>query len=410
MSRNLNSVAMPKRISESGRGLPTRKKWRCNRDLTRLYIFMKLLEGKTVKLAGGNRLDGAQQKLRFCRILLGRRLRLSYDPGKRIRVHDGNSEACPPVAQREMAEARKQIWSLLQSSRGGLFPNSALVGFLRRSRMVEKGSSSGGYFLGEDFKDIFLQGEHDENQSPKLVRLSLVSDFDATETVLKASKDNTNFLFRVDGGMDDALAAGFNSLFDARGGKQVIATARRMRLLKERGCSLTFVRAVSPTAERNLRMVGGRDLSVLVAEMLRHYYFDGEGASSFSPVSRLVDWLSNKSQVGEGEPGDVKDVCRYQISHLLYAMFTGMRLGTPWSGRTSVSGGYIVARDDGEVLAYHTCIADEFKDFLIQRLALEQPSHGRHLSLYVEKGDDGCFYVKLPLQIRFRANREKSDD
>ena len=397
MSQEQNCVARLRRISERQRELPSRKAWRYyQRDLTRLYIFLKILESGAVKLAGGNRLDGAQQQMRFCKIFLGKK----------------ESAVSPPFAQKEVSEARRRVWSLLESPIVGQHFDSELLGFLHRIRLFKEGSSpavDGRLYTG-DIKGIVVQSRGDDSQSPKSARLLLVSDFDEPETVLKASKDNTNFLFRVDGGMDEALAAEFNSLFDAHGGKKVVATARRMRLLKEHGCSLTFVRAVSATAERNLRMVGGRDLAAMVAEMLRHYYFDGEGAASFSPVSRLVDWLSSKSLAGEDEPGDVKDVCLYQISHLLYAMFTGMRLGTPWSGRTSVCGGYIVARDDGEVLAYHTCIADEFKDFLIQRLALEQPSHGRHLSLNVVKDDDGCFYVKLPLQIRFRANREKSDD
>lgn len=224
-----------------------------------------------------------------------------------------------------------------------------------------------------------------------------------------ASKDNTNFLFRIEGPMNDALAAEFNSMFDARGPKQVVATARRMRLLKDRGCSIVFERAVEATARRNLAMVGGRETAAMVAEMLRRYYYDGEGASSFSSMSDLVHWLAVNNTCNVEDVGGVEAVYWYQISHLLYAMFTGMRLGSVWSGRSSVNGGYIIARNDGEVLAYHTCIADEFMDFLVQRLALEQPSHGRHLSMCIEKGDDSEYYIKLPLQVRFKAMKQSQE-
>lgn len=381
-------------------------------EWSEIYIFLKLLEDGKVCAADKNMQKVAERYLKILKIfreeIEGHRL--AYIPGEQVEVFEGDVRACEPVGLKEVCEARSRVWSLIESTPRGLISDSDVQGFLRRICIAKLKSPAedSGYFGGT--KDIVLQVHDYTTSFDSILGFSCKSEFSAQATLFNASKDNTNFLFRVDGGMDDALAAEFNSLFDARGGKKVVATARRMRLLKEHGCSLTFVRAVSATAERNLRMVGGRDLAAMVAEMLRHYYFDGEGAASYSPVSCLVDWLSSKSLAGEDEPGDVKDVCRYQISHLLYAMFTGMRLGTPWSGRTSVCGGYIVARDDGEVLAYHTCIADEFKDFLIQRLALEQPSHGRHLSLTVEKDDDGCFYVKLPLQIRFRANREKSDD
>lgn len=378
-------------------------------EWSEIYIFLKLLEDGKVCAADRNMQKVAERYLKILKIfreeIEGHRL--AYVPGEQVEVFDGDVRACLPIGNKEVGEARSRVWSLIESTQRGLISDSEVQCFLRRICIAKLKSPSedSGYFGGT--KDLVLQVHDYMTSFDSVLGFSCKSEFSAQATLFNASKDNTNFLFRVDGGMDDALAAEFNSLYDARGEKQVVATARRMRLLKEHGCSLKFVRAVSAAARRNLRMVGGRDLAAMVAEMLRHYYFDGEGAVSYSPVSSLVDWLSNKVTDGEDEPGDVKDVCRYQVSHLLYAMFTGMRLGTPWDGRTSVCGGYIVARGDGEVLAYHTCIADEFKDFLVQRLALEQPSHSRHLSLKIEKCDDGAFYVKLPLQIRFRANRER---
>lgn len=381
-------------------------------EWSEIYIFLKLLEDGKVCAADKNMQKVAERYLKILKIfreeIEGHRL--AYIPGKQVEVFDGEVMACSPVEMKEVGDARSRAWTLIKSTQRGVISDSDLQGFLRRICIAKLKSPAEdvGYFGGT--KDIVMQ-VHDYNTGiDSILGFSCKSEFSAQATLFNASKDNTNFLFKVDGGMDDALAEEFNSLCDVRGRKQVVATARRMRLLKERGCALEFVRVVSSTARRNLRMVGGRDLSTMVAEMLRHYYFDGEGAVSYSSVSSLVDWLSQKAVIDEDEPGEVKDVCRYQISHLLYAMFTGMRLGTPWNGRTSVCGGYIVARDDGEVLAYHTCIADEFKDFLVQRLALEQPSHSRHLSLRVEKGKDGSFYIKLPLQIRFRANRERDEN
>ena len=91
-------------------------------------------------------------------------------------------------------------------------------------------------------------------------------------------------------------------------------------------------------------------------------------------------------------------------------MVTGRRLGNVWNGRSSVTGGYIVVRNDGDVLAYHTCIVDEFMDFLVERLALEQPSHGRHLSMQISKSEEGEYFLKLPLQIRFKPMRLVSEE
>lgn len=392
---------------------PAKDSMKGNRgEWSEIYIFLKLLEDGKLFAADKNMQKIAERYLKVLKIfreeIEGHRL--AYVPRKQIEIFDGDVTACPPVEMKEVGEARSRVWSLIKSTKKGLLSNPDLQRLLRKLCIAKLKSPAEdvGYFGGT--KDIVMQVQDYNTGIDSILGFSCKSEFNAQATLFNASKDNTNFLFRVDGGMDDALAAEFNSLFDLRGGKQVVATARRMRLLKSHGCSLSFVRAVAATARRNLRMIGGRDLSAMVAEMLRHYYFDGEGAASYSSVAGLVDWLSQKAVADEDEPGEVKDVCRYQISHLLYVMFTGMRLGTPWNGRTSVCGGYIVARDDGEVLAYHTCIADEFKDFLVHRLALEQPSHSRHLSLKLEKSEDGAFYVKLPLQIRFQANRVRVDD
>ena len=35
--------------------------------------------------------------------------------------------------------------------------------------------------------------------------------------------------------------------------------------------------------------------------------------------------------------------------------------------KSEVNGGYIVVKKDGDVVAYHSCIADEFKNFLMEK-------------------------------------------
>ena len=82
-------------------------------------------------------------------------------------------------------------------------------------------------------------------------------------------------------------------------------------------------------------------------------------------------------------------------------MFTGMRLSKEWDGRSSVNGGYIVAKDDGDVLAYHSCIADEFKDFLVEKLGFEAPSSSRHNAIQVYKIEDE-YFINFNLQVRFK--------
>lgn len=85
-------------------------------------------------------------------------------------------------------------------------------------------------------------------------------------------------------------------------------------------------------------------------------------------------------------------------------MFTGLRLGKKWSGKSEVNGGYIVVKKDGDVVAYHSCIADEFKNFLMEKLRFETPSCSRHKCMNIYKKDNE-YFIKFPLQLRFSLKR-----
>lgn len=373
-----------------------------------IYIFLKLLVDGKVFAADKNMQKIAERYLNILRIFREeiKNHLLEYIPGKQIEVYHKEELACHPLDAGKVSEMKDRVWKLISETNRGSISDCVVQDFLRKMCITKLKSPAEdkGFFGGT--KDIVMEVEDYRAGIASIVGFSCKSDFSGQATLFNASKDNTNFLFKIEGNINDALARRFNSLFDSRGSKKIVATAKRMRLLKEHGCSLVFLHAVEPTARRNLSMVCGQEMSVMIAEMLCHYYFDGEGATSCCSIVDLVRWVAEKNICRVEDVGNVEDVYRYQVSRLLYAMFTGMRLGSVWDGRASVNGGYIVARNDGEVLAYHTCIADEFMDFLVQRLALEQPSHKRYGSMKIEKGDDGLFYIKLPLQIRFKAMKQ----
>lgn len=372
-----------------------------------IYIFLKLLVDGRVFAADKDMQKIAERYLKVMRIFREeiKDHTLEYMPGKQIEVITNGELACPPLGLNDVENAKNRVWDLISGTRKGQISDQVTQDFLRKMCVskLKSPSEDKGFFGGT--KDIVMEVEDYKTGIASIVGFSCKSDFSGQATLFNASKDNTNFLFRIDGAINDAMADEFNAMFDSRGEKGAVATARRMQFLKKNGCSLVFHRAVKATARRNLSMVGGRDMPAIIAEMLRHYYYDGEGSATYSSMADLVKWVAEKN-ICVVEEGNVEDFYWYQISHLLYAMFTGMRLGSVWEGRSSVNGGYIIARSDGEVLAYHTCIADEFMDFLVQRLALEQPSHIRHLSMQIEKGDDGLFYLKLPLQVRFKAMKQ----
>ena len=131
--------------------------------------------------------------------------------------------------------------------------------------------------------------------------------------------------------------------------------------------------------------------------MLKYYFYECRGEKTY--VKDCLNYLAANDFAGYGFKNNY-DTYRVRIENLLYSMFTGLRFGKRWNGRSDVNGGYIVVKKDGDVVAYHSCIADEFKDFLLEKLRFETPSCTRHKCMEIYK-KNGSYYIKFPLQLRF---------
>ena len=220
-----------------------------------------------------------------------------------------------------------------------------------------------------------------------------------------ASADNTNFIYEIKGNMTDALMNQFNGIADSKGHT---AIGERIRFLKSNCLDLEFAKMAVKTAERNLVLSGGIELPKILADMLYYYYYKNEGSSKGSDLTSALGYvIENNSANYPYEKEFLKDIYERKLATLLYDMFTGMRFASPWNGKSAVSGGYIIAKSNGDVVAYHTMLADEFKEFLINQLGFERASCTRHDYMKIEK-IGGKYFVKLSLQIRFKKIKEGS--
>jgi len=188
------------------------------------------------------------------------------------------------------------------------------------------------------------------------------------------------------------------------------ATQERLKFLKEKNLDLQFSEMVVKTAERNLVLSGGLELPKIIADMLYFYYYENEGRSENSDLISALNYVIEKNSANYlYEKEELHDIYERKLGTLLYDMFTGMRFASPWSGKSSVSGGYIIAKNTGEVVAYHSMLSDEFKEFLINQLGFERGSCTRHDYMKIEK-IGGNYFVKLSLQIRFKKIKEKNSE
>lgn len=77
-----------------------------------------------------------------------------------------------------------------------------------------------------------------------------------------------------------------------------------------------------------------------------------------------------------------------------------MTLAKVWNGKYDATGGYIIVREDGEVLCYHIYNRNDFQEYLLKNTKFEKPDSKRYEYGSVYKSGEHTF-IKLNLQIRF---------
>ena len=89
------------------------------------------------------------------------------------------------------------------------------------------------------------------------------------------------------------------------------------------------------------------------------------------------------------------------MNSLLIDSALGMTPATPWTRHYDANGGYLVVRDDGEVLCYHFYDRNQTEDYLFNNTRFDYPSRSRYDYGYLYESN-GETFIKLNFQIRFK--------
>lgn len=223
--------------------------------------------------------------------------------------------------------------------------------------------------------------------SPVIIELgfSIKSMLGSPSTLLNAS-GATNFIYRLEN-ISKGKVDGINGF-----GGSAKLRERAKFIYNEKG-SLIFDSLESKGFKKNLQKIDSIFPEIL-AELLK-YYYEGKGAK----ISELVDLLSKDEQFKKKYDFDKGDY-EYKVKSFLVAIALGMTPKKEWDGFTKAHGGYIIVKENGEVVCYHLYNRDEFQDYLYKNTKLDTPSTTRHKfgKAYEENSK---LYIKLNLQIRF---------
>lgn len=247
-----------------------------------------------------------------------------------------------------------------------------------------------------DKSDILIK-VHDFNTGLEpTLGFSIKSRLGKPSTLLNAGV-NTNFIFEICGNINDQQMNYINKMLveTQKNGviKRDISVAARLDYIKNNGMSLLFKKMNGETFQNNLILIDS-DLPKIVGHAMLEYYLNGT-----NKILDALDSVTLKNPLNY-DLSQGHQYYHYKFKKLLTESALGMLPGKVWSGRADANGGYIIVREDGEVLCYHLYNRNEFEDYLLNNTRFDRGGAGRHEYATVKKVDDK-YYISLNLQIRF---------
>ena len=155
--------------------------------------------------------------------------------------------------------------------------------------------------------------------------------------------------------------------------------------------SVEFVQTDNEILDFNLKMVM-MEMPQIFAEMIYHYYKD-----KVYLISELTDIVADENII---HTLDNKVLLHHKVKELLTNIALGMVPETMWTGDYEATGGYIIVKDDGDIVCYHIYNHNAFKNYMFANTRFDTPSKSKHGfgSIYEVGGEQ---YLKLNVQIRF---------
>ncbi|MEL5938181.1 HpaII family restriction endonuclease [Tetragenococcus halophilus] len=280
------------------------------------------------------------------------------------------------ISLEEFERYSKKLFTGIKDGNGSTFPIEDLDNFIDQLKIFSLKSSSrnkGDLLIKID--DIFSARERELN-------FSIKSYIGSHPTLLNAS-DGTILEFSLSRPIPDQEIVRINNINTRSKIKE------RIQGLKDIEVELQYKNIESNIFKKNLQMIDSK-LPELISELyLESYFVRGKR------ISEVVDsFLTNN-------PDKDREIVVYKVKQFLIAIALGMVPLTPWSGLDEANGGYIVVKDNAEVLCYHIYDRNRLSNYLYNHTAFDTPSTGRTKVGLIKKETDDSQKFQLTMQIRF---------
>lgn len=234
--------------------------------------------------------------------------------------------------------------------------------------------------------DITIQVKDSKSLFSPTLGFSIKSQLGRPSTLVNAS-NATNFTYILNGNLTDLQI-------------QIINEAKKFeekfRLIESFGCSLSFERIDSPVFEINLQTID-YNFPAVMADIVLQYHKNSVPKNNSIPY--FTEQVTLRNPFGyrlELNP----DIYKMMVKKFLVDYALGMRASEVWKRDYQASGGYLIVRQDGEVLCYHFYFTKLFENYLFDNSKLDTPDPKRYNTgkIFIE---EGILKMKLNLQVRF---------
>lgn len=227
------------------------------------------------------------------------------------------------------------------------------------------------------------------NQSAEL-GFSIKSQLGGDSTLFNCNKRKTNFIYKVNNlKLNKNEIKRINSI-----NPKTEKIKKRVEAISELGGVLKFTSLEGAIFNNNLILIDSR-MPEMLAEIILTYF-----STKYSSLTDLTNLIHEKNPLNfDMQYGH--NFYEYKVKHFLTDSALGMTGSKVWSGAYDITGGYLIVKNDGDVLCYHVYNRNQFEDYLFANTKLDTPSSTRHEFGTVYEENEQLYFA-LNLQIRFK--------
>ena len=287
------------------------------------------------------------------------------------------------VAKIPMIDFLRESQNLLQTiklSKTSSFEAIQTENFMNKAKCEKLKAPS------NDKADIHIVLHDPRTEMDSLLGFSIKSQLGRPSTLLNSSIA-TNFTYNIVGvPLSDLKISEINSIEGHLPRMQAILDAR---------CKLQFCEIEHSTFRNNLLFLDTA-MPLFVAECLAYANMPENSLLISDAVSHIAT-INPLCYTGS----NIDSFYQHKMKVLLLDAALGMTPSKVWNGYYDANGGYLVVKQDGEIVCYHFYNRNQVEDYLFSNTRFERPSRSRHNYGTIYKAQDGTPRIKLNIQIRF---------